>query len=158
MEPFYIRRLAQGLQPRHLRLKLGVLNASGVDPDPTALRGVLSFGTSLRYWAYGSSDQAAGRKRRPRHSNAHGRPTGRRLGGAVSGYIAAEEAELRRDNEQRMRERAWLRKRFGVGTLGDLTEEEAMRYAQAMSEEAFRLDERRRVGDSAADVERPHPE
>lgn len=39
-----------------------------------------------------------------------------------------------------------------MGALGDLTEEEALRYAQMASEEAFQQDEQRRVSDSAADT------
>lgn len=82
----------------------------------------------------------------------HGRLASRRRGGAVSGYIAAEEAELWRESEQRAREQARLRRRFGVGALGDLTEEEAMRYAQIVSEESYLQDEQRRASDSAADA------
>ncbi|KAG6366845.1 hypothetical protein INS49_001026 [Diaporthe citri] len=63
------------------------------------------------------------------------------------GYIAAEEAELRREERDSARENARLRKRFGVG-LGDLTEEEAITYAQMVSEEAFLLDEQRRTSAS----------
>lgn len=123
-----------------------------LDPDPTVLRGVVSFGAFLRYWSYSSATHPMGRKRRLRHSNVHGRLASRRLGGAVSGYIAAEEAEIRRENELREREQARLRKRFGVGALGDLTEDEALRYAQMVSEEAFLRDERRRASDSAAEA------
>ncbi|KAK4450045.1 F-box/WD repeat-containing protein pof10 [Podospora aff. communis PSN243] len=120
-----------------------------LDPDPTSLRGILSFGTFLRFWTYSSSGQSSGRKRRVRHSDIHGRLASRRNGGAVSSYIAAEEAELRHEQENRSRELARLQKRFGVG-LGDLTEEEAIRYAQMISEEAFLQDEQRRL--SASDT------
>jgi hypothetical protein len=120
-----------------------------LDPDPTSLRGILSFGTFLRFWTYSSSGQSSGRKRRLRHSDIHGRLATRRHGGAVSSYIAAEEAELRHEQENRSRELARLQKRFGVG-LGDLTEEEAIRYAQMISEEAFLQDEQRRL--SASDT------
>lgn len=148
-----------GRVPRHMTAMNPALRDSNylavgaiyLDADPTVLRGVLSFGAFLRYWTFSSAGHAAGRKRRLRHSDVHGRIASRRLGGAVSGYIAAEEAELRRDEEQRAREQSWLRKRFGVGALGDLTEEEAMRYAQMMSEETYRQDEQRRTSDSAAD-------
>ncbi|KAK0645567.1 hypothetical protein B0T16DRAFT_373609 [Cercophora newfieldiana] len=120
-----------------------------LDPDPTSLRGILSFGTFLRFWTYSSSGQSSGRKRRLRHSDIHGRLASRRHGGAVSSYIAAEEAELRHEQENRSRELARLQKRFGVG-LGDLTEEEAIRYAQMISEEAFLQEEQRRL--SASDT------
>ncbi|KEY70953.1 hypothetical protein S7711_00792 [Stachybotrys chartarum IBT 7711] len=151
---------SNGRVPRHMTtmnptLREGSYSAVGaiyLDPDPTVLRGVLSFGAFLRYWAYSSKGHPTGRKRRHRHTDVHGRVASRRLGGAVSGYIAAEEAELRRENEQRAREQARLRNRFGVGALGDLTEQEAIEYAQMISEEAFQVDEQRRASDSAADA------
>ncbi|KAG6004433.1 hypothetical protein E4U21_001101 [Claviceps maximensis] len=151
---------ASGRVPRHMAamnpsLRQGNCTAVGaifLDPDPTVLRGLLSVGAFLRYWTYSSSGHPSGRKRRVRHSDIHGRVPSRRLGGTVSGYIAAEEAELRRENEARVREQAHLRRRFGVGALGDLTEEEALRYAQIVSEEAYLQDEQRRASDSAADV------
>ncbi|KXX83325.1 F-box/WD repeat-containing protein pof10 [Madurella mycetomatis] len=120
-----------------------------LDPDPTVLRGILAFGTFLRFWTYSSTNQAPGRKRRLRHSDIHGRLASRRHGGAVSSYIAAEEAELRHEQEHRSREINHLRKRFGVG-FGELTEEEAIQYAQMISEESFLLDEQRRL--SASDT------
>ena len=126
-----------------------------LDQDPTALRGVVAYGTFLRFWTYSSSHQPAGRKRRLRHADIHGRLATRRHGGAVSSYIAAETAELRHEQEDRSREQARLRNRFGVG-LGDLTEEESIRYAQLISEEAFLEDEHRRLSasdtGSAADI------
>lgn len=126
-----------------------------IDPDATSLRGILCFGTFVRYWTYSSTAQTVGRKRRLRHSDVHGRLASRRQGDAVMGYIAAEEAELRREQQHRVREDARLRNRFGVG-LGDLTEEEAVRYAQMISEEAFLMDEQRRTSasdtGSAADI------
>ncbi|KAG8167588.1 hypothetical protein KVR01_003277 [Diaporthe batatas] len=120
-----------------------------LDPDPTVLRGILCFGTFVRYWSYSSTFQGLSRRRRPRHSDIHGKLSSRRQGDAVMGYIAAEEAELRREERDSAREDARLRKRFGVG-LGDLTEEEAIEYAQMVSEEAFLLDEQRRT--SASDT------
>lgn len=106
----------------------------------------------MRYWAYSSTSNLTGRKRRHRHSDIHGRIASRRQGGTSSRYIAAEEAELHRENEQRAREQSRLRKRFGVGALGDLTEQEALEYAQMVSEEAFLLEEQRRASDSAAEA------
>ncbi|KAJ6444339.1 F-box and WD domain protein [Purpureocillium lavendulum] len=151
---------SNGRVPRHMMvmnpaLREGSYSAVGaiyLDPDPTILRGILSFGAFLRFFTYSSANHATGRKRRLRHSDVHGRLASRRLGGAVSGYIAAEEAELRRENEQRAREQTRLRRRFGVGALGDLTEEEALRYAQMVSEEAYVQEEQRRASDSAADA------
>lgn len=111
-----------------------------LDPDPTVPRGLLAFGTFLRYWTYSSEGvQSSGRKRRSRH-HADGHLASRRIGGTVMDYIADEAAELQREQVHRAREEARLRNRFGVG-LGDLTEEEAIRYAQMISEESFQLDE-----------------
>ncbi|KAI6352524.1 hypothetical protein MCOR25_009392 [Pyricularia grisea] len=119
-----------------------------LDPDPAVPRGILAFGTFLRYWTYSSEGvQSSGRKRRSRH-HADGHLASRRTGATVMDYIAHEAAELRREQAHRAREEARLRSRFGVG-LGDLTEEEAIRYAQMISEESFQLDEDlRRFGTS----------
>lgn len=149
---------SNGRVPRHMMtmnptLAEGNYSAAGaiyLDPDPTVLRGIVSFGAFMRYWTYSSAAHPTGRKRRARHSDIHGRIASRRQGGTSSRYIAAEEAELRRENEQRAREQSRLRKRFGVGALGDLTEEEALRYAQMVSEEAYAEEEQRRASDSTA--------
>lgn len=126
-----------------------------LDPDPAVLRGIVAFGTFIRYWAYSSSGQPSGRRRRMRHADVHGRPGTRRHGGGVKGYIAAETEELRIEQQVKAREQAWLRSRFGVG-LGDLTEEEALRYAEMVSQESF-ADEQRRTSasdtGSAADLD-----
>ncbi|KAF7546901.1 hypothetical protein G7Z17_g8112 [Cylindrodendrum hubeiense] len=151
---------SNGRIPRHMTTMnpgldedtYSAVRAIYLDPDPTVLRGIVSFGAFLRYWAYSSTSHSMGRKRRLKHSDFHGRPaTTRRQGGDVSDYIAAEEAELRHEEQHMAREQARLRSRFGVGALGDLTEEEALRYAQMVSEETF-LDEQRRTSDSAADA------
>ncbi|KAF5666056.1 f-box WD-repeat protein [Fusarium heterosporum] len=151
---------SNGRVPRHMMTMnphldestYSAVRAIYLDPDPTVLRGVVSFGAFLRYWAYSSASHASGRKRRLRHSDVHGRLASRRQGGAVTGFIAAEEAEIKRENEQKAREQNRLRSRFGVGSLGDLTEEEALRYAQIISEEAFLFEEQRRTSDSAIDA------
>jgi hypothetical protein len=151
---------SNGRVPRHMMTMnphldestYSAVRAIYLDPDPTVLRGVVSFGAFLRYWAYSSASHASGRKRRLRHSDIHGRLASRRQGGAVTGFIAAEEAEIKRENEQKAREENRLRSRFGVGSLGDLTEEEALRYAQMISEEAFLFEEQRRTSDSAIDA------
>ncbi|KAL7627665.1 hypothetical protein AAE478_001858 [Parahypoxylon ruwenzoriense] len=151
-----INSRSPGRVPRHLLSANPALNTASfstvgaiyLDPDPTILHGIVAFGTFVRYWAYSSSNHATGRRRRQRHSDIHGRVVGRRYGGGVKGYIAAEAEELRNEQRHRVREQAHLRSRFGVG-LGDLTEEEALRYAEMMSEESF-LDEQRRA--SASDT------
>ncbi|KAM3456035.1 hypothetical protein MY3296_001904 [Beauveria thailandica] len=123
-----------------------------LDSDPTILRGVVAFGAFMRYWSYSSKGSPPGRKRRLRHADTQGRAAGRRFGSNVSGYILEEEEELRHENEHRAREQSRLRKRFGVGALGDLTEQEALEYMQMISEESFLADETRRASDSAADT------
>lgn len=128
------------------------VGAIWLDADATQLRGVATVGPLVRYWAFGSSSTAPGRRRRLRHGLLHGRPVSRRSGGAVADYIAAEEAELRREDEQRSRDRRRLQSRFGVGALGDLTDDEALLYAQMVSHEAYLRDERRR-----AQVSSPEP-
>ncbi|KAH9904115.1 hypothetical protein F4778DRAFT_770620 [Xylariomycetidae sp. FL2044] len=143
--------------PRHLltinpslrNTNFSAVGAIYLDPDPTVLHGMVAFGTFVRYWAYSSSHQPTGRKRRLRHSDIHGRAAGRRHGGGVKGYIAAETEELRLEQRMKAREQARLRSRFGVG-LGDLTEEEAIRYAEMISQESFQVDEQRRT--SASDT------
>ncbi|KAI1153210.1 hypothetical protein F4825DRAFT_415954 [Nemania diffusa] len=150
--------------PRHLLTlnpTLADTNFSSVgaiylDPDPTALHGVVAFGTFVRYWTYSSSNQAPGRKRRLRHSDVQGRLTGRRHGGGVKGYIAAEAEELRDEQRHKAREQARLRSRFGVG-VNNLSEEEALQYAEMMSQESYMLNEQRRMSTSdtgsAADLD-----
>lgn len=148
---------SSGRVPRHIvnanpvlrHADYSAVGAIYLDPDPAVLRGVLSFGTFIRYWAYNSTHHGTGRKRRARHSDVNGRLASRRLYGTVSGYIAAEEAELRREQEHRAKEQVRLRNRFGVG-LGDLTEEEAIKYAEMMSQESYMMDEQRRS--SASDT------
>lgn len=154
---------SSGRVPRHIvnanpvlrHADYSAVGAIYLDPDPAVLRGVLSFGTFIRYWAYNSTHHGTGRKRRVRHSDVNGRLASRRLHGTVSGYIAAEEAELRREREHRAKEEVRLRNRFGVG-LGDLTEEEAIRYAEMISQESYMMDEQRRLSasdtGSAADI------
>ncbi|KAI0447069.1 hypothetical protein F4803DRAFT_500954 [Xylaria telfairii] len=153
-----------GRMPRHLlalnptlgETSFSAVGAIYLDPDPTILHGIVAFGTFVRYWAYSSSHQATGRKRRLRHSDVHGRLSGRRHGGGVKGYIAAEAEELRDEQRHKAREQARLRSRFGVG-INNLSEEEALRYAEMISQESFLLDERRRTSTSdtgsAADLD-----
>jgi hypothetical protein len=62
-------------------------------------------------------------------------------------YIATEQEELKKEKLRRSREEARLRGRFGVG-LGGLSEEEAIRYAEMVSAEAFQKEEERRMSDT----------
>ncbi|KAL1842638.1 hypothetical protein VTJ49DRAFT_4686 [Mycothermus thermophilus] len=148
---------SSGRIPRHLLNTAPALQEADLfsvrcivlDPDATVLRGILACGTYVRFWSYSSTKQGPGRKRRLRHSDIHGRLASRRNNSTVSSYIAAEEAEMRREQEHRSREIERLKKRFGVG-LAELTEEEALQYAQMISEESFALDELRRSSASDA--------
>ncbi|KAI2620113.1 hypothetical protein GGR54DRAFT_602534 [Hypoxylon sp. NC1633] len=121
------------------------IGAIYLDPDPTALRGIVAFGAWLRYWSY--SSLISGPTRRPRRSRNHGRVMGRLED--IEGYIATEAEEMRSEEQHKASKQARLRSRFGVG-LADLTEEETIRYAEMMSQESFLLDEQRRA--SASDT------
>lgn len=155
------RRLVQAeASIQGVGINLYAAGAIIIDPDPTVLRGMVSLGTHLRYWSYSSSsaDQYQSKKRRLRRSGergSNGGPdrftnTGR---GALMDYIATEQEELKKEKLRRSREEARLRGRFGVG-LGGLSEEEALRYAEMVSAEAFQKDEERRMSDAGylADV------
>lgn len=130
-------------------INLYAAGAIAIDPDPTVLRGMVSLGTHLRYWSYSSSaaDQYQSKKRRVRRgergsNGASDRftSTGR---GALMDYIATEQDELKKEKLRRSREDARLQNRFGVG-LGGLSEEEAIRYAEMVSAEAFQKEEEER--------------
>lgn len=122
-----------------------------MDPDATNLRGIVSFGWLLKCWSYSAHNPNKGRKRRTRHSDAHARLASRRQANHVSDFIAEEEKEMIRSNEERRREVSRMQSRFGA--FGDLTEEEALEYAQILSSEAFAADEQRRASDSGADLD-----
>lgn len=124
-----------------------------LDPDPTVLRGIVSLGTHLRYWAYSSSaaDQYKSNKRRLRRSvrGNNGSPEGQRFSssgrGALRDHIADEKSEMERRKVADERERRLLSGRFGIDLLGpDATEEELLAYAQMLSEESYTSDERKR--------------
>ncbi|TVY37226.1 F-box/WD repeat-containing protein [Lachnellula occidentalis] len=149
------------LQAEASALGVGInLYAAGaicLDPDPTVLRGMVSLGTHLRFWSYSSSaaDQYQSKKRHLRRSNERGSNggserfsnTGR---GALMDYIATEQEELKAEKQRRAREEARLRGRFGVGLSG-MSEEEALRYAEMVSAEAFQEDQERRASVSASE-------
>jgi hypothetical protein len=149
------RRLVQAQASiQGVGINLYAAGAIALDPDPTVLRGMVSLGTHLRYWAYSSSgaDQYQSKKRRVRRSidrGSHGGPdrftnTGR---GALMDYIATEQEELKHEKARRSREEARLQARFGVG-LGGLSEDEALKYAEMISAEAFQKEEELRSSDA----------
>jgi hypothetical protein len=149
------RRLIQAeASVQGVGINLYAAGAIVLDPDATALRGMVSLGTHLRYWAYSSTaaDEVSSKKRRLRRSQERGNNgspdkyihTGR---GALMDYIANEQEDLKKEKERREREQERLHGRFGVGLAG-LTEEEALRLAEMVSQESFMKDEERRLIDS----------
>jgi len=147
------QRLVQAAASVHgVGINLYAAGAISIDPDPTKLRGMVSLGTHLRYWSYSSSasDQYQSKKRRIRRSNERGNNGAAdkfTVRSSLKGYIATEQEELRKEKARRAREQARLIERFGVG-LADLTEEEALQYAEMVSAETFRQQEERRVSDA----------
>ncbi|KAK3991338.1 F-box/WD repeat-containing protein pof10 [Cladorrhinum sp. PSN332] len=148
---------SSGRIPRHIlhsnpalqHTEFFAVRSISLDPNPTILRGVLAFGTFVRFWTYSSTNQLAGRKRRNRHNHSDVHTGGRMSRDKASSFIAAETDELWRDQELRQRENERLRKRFGVGGIDGLSEEEALQYVQMISEETFGVEEeRRRFGSS----------
>ncbi|KAJ9367440.1 hypothetical protein DTO282E5_7892 [Paecilomyces variotii] len=130
-----------------------------LDPDPTVLRGVVSLGTHLRYWAYSSSaaDQYKSSKRRLRRSmrGSNGAVEGQRFTssgrGALRDHIVDEKMEIERQKIADAKERRLLSGRFGIDLLGpDASEEELLAYAQMLSEEAYTSDERKRRESTAS--------
>jgi hypothetical protein len=122
-----------------------------LDPDPTILRGMVSLGTHLRYWSYGSTvaDQYKGGKRKSRRRSERGSNaatneqrfthTGR---GVLKDYIANEKQELERERVAKRKEYERMSGRFGTDLLGPgASEEEMLAYATMLSEESYTSDE-----------------
>lgn len=158
------RRLVQAeASIQGVGINLFAAGAVILDPDPTSLRGMVTLGTHLRYWAYSSnaSDETSSKKRRLRRSSERGinsatdkyTHTGR---GILMDYIANEQQELKQDKQRRDKEKEHLEGRFGVGLAG-LSEEEALRYAELISEEAFQKEEERRFTEATSSPVRDGP-
>lgn len=128
------------------------VNAIYMDPDATNLRGVVAFGWSLKCWSYSAQSPNKRGKRRNRHVDAHACLASRRQATHFVGFIAEEEKEMARSSAERRRELSRLKARFGVGAFGDLSDREALEYAQILSSEAFLADEQRRASDSGGDT------
>jgi hypothetical protein len=138
-----------------------------LDPDPTALRGMVSLGTHLRYWSYSSTsaDAYKSSKRRQLHrrsergSNGAANEqkfshTGR---GALKDYISNEKQELEREKVAKWKEDERLSGRFGVGLLGaGASEEEMLAYATMLSEESWTSDEIKRRGSEESSAAASH--
>lgn len=140
LEPLHTIHSKNSIQPtRHThpggrrltREDMNTVRAISVDPNPLLLRGCLTCGPGIHSWSFRSQDNVVKRKRRMR--NIHGRPTNHRTGTEIIDYIAGEEAEVRREQKERAAEFERLHRNFG---LGELTEEEAIVYAQMLSQEA----------------------
>ncbi|KAL5600905.1 uncharacterized protein BROUX77_005154 [Berkeleyomyces rouxiae] len=147
-----INSKTNGRIPRHIHVaeftsdieEYSHVGAIYLDPDPTVLRGVISFGSMVRFWTYSSPRKLSKHRRHRAGGDLHGRPLTRR-GPSIISYIAAEKAEIGREEERRTREEEYLRKRFGVGAFGDFSEEEALNYAQMISQDSFADEEQRRI-------------
>ncbi len=145
------RRLVQAeASAQGVGINLFAAGAIALDPDPTSLKGIVSLGTHLRYWAYSSSaaDEVSSKKRRLRRGSERGNnssadrytQSGR---GALMDYIVNEQEELTREKVRREKEDEHLHGRFGVGLAG-LSDEEALAYAELLSQEAAAKEEERR--------------
>ncbi|KAI0177805.1 F-box domain-containing protein [Pestalotiopsis sp. NC0098] len=146
-----VPRHIQAQRPRYMT-KFGAVGAIYLDPDPTVLRGIVSYGSFVRYWAYSSTGQSAGKKRRLRHtSDMHVPSEVRRTNGTggLRNWIAAETDAIRHEELRKHQEKERLRLRFGVG-LADLTEEEQLQYAEMISNEEHSQDGYRRVSEAGS--------
>merc|ERR1712225_80022 len=94
-----------------------------------------------------AADQYQSKKRRVRRGERGSNGASDRFTntgrGALMDYIATEQDELKKEKLRRSREDARLQNRFGVGIAG-LSEEEAIRYAEMVSAEAFQKEEEER--------------
>ncbi|CAI6342143.1 unnamed protein product [Periconia digitata] len=143
------RRLAQASQSVvGVGINMFAAGAIILDPDPTVLRGAVSLGNQIRYWAYSSSaaDQYKSTKRRLRRAERGSNNANDRFAGTarvnLKDYIANEKEELERDKQERQRQADRMAGRFGIDLLGN--EEEALAYATMLSQEAQQADEARR--------------
>ncbi|OCT44782.1 F-box and WD domain protein [Cladophialophora carrionii] len=164
------RRIAQAEASTH-----GVGNnfyAAGaivLDPDPTALRGMVSLGSYVRYWSYSSTaaDAYKSRKRGQLHRRSergsNSTPAGLKVSatgrGLINDYISNERLEIERDRVAREKERDRLTGRFGTNLLGEgASEEEMLAYATMLSEEAFSNEEKKRKEDyGSSSIASPSP-
>jgi len=132
-----------------------------LDPDPTALRGMVSLGTYLRYWSYSSTAADAyksrkrGQLRRRSERGSNSTPASQKVSatgrGLLKDYISNEHMEMEREKIARRKERERLTGRFGTNILGEgASEEELLAYATMLSEEAFNSEEANRKSDDGS--------
>lgn len=149
------RRLVQAqASAQGVGINLFAAGAICLDPDPTALRGMVSLGTFLLYWSYSSSaaDQYRSHKRRLRRSERGSNNGGERFSGAtrsnLNNYIASERFELDREKEQRKKDSQRFAGRYGTELL-DGSEEEMLAYATLLSKESLEQETLRRGSDTS---------
>lgn len=149
------RRLAQAqASPQGVGINLFAAGAICLDPDPTVLRGMVSLGTHLLYWAYSSSaaDQYKSQKRLKRRLERGSNNGGERFSGAtrtnLKDYIANEKFELDREKQQRRKADQRFAGRFGTELL-DGSEEEMLAYAAMLSQETLEQENMRRSSDTS---------
>lgn len=134
-----------------------------LDPDPTALRGMVSLGTYLRYWSYSSTAADAyksrkrGQLRRRSERGSNSTPASQKVSatgrGLLKDYISNEHMEMEREKVARHKERERLTGRFGTNILGEgASEEELLAYATMLSEEAFNSEEANRKSDEGGNT------
>ena len=138
-----------------------------LDPDPTALRGMVSLGTHLRYWSYSSTAADAYKSRKrgqlsrraERGSNAGDHKVTATGRGLLKDYIANEQVEMERDKFAKRKEQERMNDRFGTTLLGaDASEEEVLAYATLLSEESMRSDAAKRAaGEETSAAPSPKP-
>jgi len=124
-----------------------------LDSDPTVLRGAVSLGNQLRYWSFSSSsaDAYKGNKRRLRRSErsvperSSNKAVVERFSGTgrinISSYIANEQFELEREEQEHQKQAERLAERFGTALL---SEEEVIAYATVLSQESMEAEAQRR--------------
>lgn len=134
-----------------------------LDPDPTALRGMASLGTYLRYWSYSSTAADAyksrkrGQLRRRSERGSNSTPASQKVSatgrGLLKDYISNEHMEMEREKIARRKENERLTGRFGTNLLGEgASEEELLAYATMLSEEAFQSEGQNRKPEECANA------
>ncbi|KAJ9602670.1 hypothetical protein H2200_012864 [Cladophialophora chaetospira] len=156
------RRIAQAEASAHgVGNNFYAAGAIALDPDPTALRGMVSLGSYVRYWSYSATaaDAYKSRKRGQLHRRgergSNSTPAGQKVSatgrGLIKDYITNEKFEMDREKLLREKEKERLTGRFGTNLLGEgASEEEMLAYATMLSEEAFSSDQQKRKENPAS--------
>ncbi|KAF2672010.1 hypothetical protein BT63DRAFT_422517 [Microthyrium microscopicum] len=147
---------AQLTLPDEMNLNLSAVGTIVLDPDSTTLRGIVSIGSHIKHWHFrsddlnGVSNRSGKRKLRKgsRGGNSHTATPVTSKSGGILGFIEDELAELKFEKRQESKERSRLKERFGIGIL---EEDEQLRLAMLMSEEAFERE-------SQSEQSTPHPD